>query len=244
MFAVNDAKCKYLFDNHHGTGQTTWEAIMYVTNNMISGKTVVMAGYGHCGSGIAIRAKGLGANVIVTETDRFKALQALMDGFRVMPMMEAAKLGDIFVTATSCKKIITKEHFEVMKNNVLLANSGHFDVEVDRAALEAMCVKKENRKPFIDGYQLGGGKVLNLLAEGRLVNIVAGNGHPADIMDLSFGIQLLSVLHVAKNAKQLKPDLYDIPKNIDDEVARIKLQAMGVSIDALTADQTAYLQSM
>jgi len=244
MFAVNDAKSKYLFDNRHGTGQSTWEAIMYTTNNMISGRTVVVAGYGHCGSGIAMRAKGLGANVIVTEADPFKALEALMDGFRVMPMMEAAALGDIFVTATSCKKIITTEHFRVMKNNALLANAGHFDVEVDRAALEAMCVKKENRKLFIDGYHLPDGKVLNLLAEGRLVNIVAGNGHPADIMDLSFAIQLLGVLHVAKHAKQLKPGLYDIPPEIDEEVARIKLEAMGVRIDVLTEEQAAYLGSM
>jgi len=244
MFAVNDAKSKYLFDNHHGTGQTTWEAIMYTTNTMISGKTVVVAGYGHCGSGIAVKAKGLGANVIVTETDPFKALEALMDGFRVMPMMEAAPLGDIFVTSTSCKKIITTEHFKLIKNNALLANAGHFDVEVDRDALEKMCVKKETRKPFIDGYHLPGGKVLNLLAEGRLVNIVAGNGHPADIMDLSFAIQLLGVLHVAKNAKQLKPGLYDIPKEIDENVARIKLAAMGVTIDTPTPEQTAYLGSM
>jgi len=167
-----------------------------------------------------------------------------MDGFRVMPMTEAAPLGDIFVTATGCSKVITTEHFKVMKNNVLLANAGHFDVEVDRAALEAMSVKMENRKPFIDGYHLPGGKVLNLLAEGRLVNIVAGNGHPAEIMDLSFSIQLLSVLHVAKAAKQLKPDLYDIPLEIDNEVARIKMEAMGLHIDTLTAEQAAYLGSM
>ena len=244
MFAVNDAKCKYLFDNHHGTGQTTWEAIMYSTNNMVSGRTVVVAGYGHCGSGIAARAKGLGANVIVTEVDRFKALEALMDGFRVMPMVEAARIGDIFVTATSCNKVITTEHFNVMKNNVLLANSGHFDVEVDRAALEKLCVKKERRKPFIDGYWLPNGKVLNLLAEGRLVNIVAGNGHPAEIMDLSFAIQLLGVLHIAKNAKQLKPLLYNIPQEVDDEVIRLKLEALGVSIDVHTAEQLAYLKSM
>jgi adenosylhomocysteinase len=244
MFAVNDAKCKYLFDNHHGTGQSTWDAIMYSTNNMISGRTVVVAGYGHCGSGIAMRAKGLGANVIVAEVDRFKALEAVMDGFRVMPMIEAAKLGDIFVTATGCSKVITTEHFKLMKNNVLLANAGHFDVEVDRAALESICQKKENRKPFIDGYQLPGGKLLNLLAEGRLVNIVAGNGHPADIMDLSFGIQLLSALHVARNGKQLKPALYNIPQEIDDEVIRIKLEAMEVNVDSLTAEQSAYLGSM
>jgi adenosylhomocysteinase len=244
MFAVNDAKCKYLFDNYHGTGQTTWEAILYATNNMLSGRTVVVAGYGHCGSGIAARAKGLGANVIITEIDPFNALKALMDGFRVMPMTEAAKLGDVFVTATSCKKVITTEHFELMKNNVLLANSGHFDVEVDKAALEKICVKKENRKPFIDGYHLKNGKILNLLAEGRLVNIVAGNGHPAEIMDLSFAIQLLGVLHVAKNAKQLRPALYDIPKEIDEEVACIKLKALGIAIDALTPEQIEYVSGM
>jgi len=244
MLAVNNAKCKYLFDNHHGTGQSTWDGIMYSTNNLISGRTVVVAGYGYCGSGIAKRAKGLGANVIVTEIDRFRALEALMDGFRVMPMAEAAKLGDIFVTATGCSGVITAEHFILMKNNVLLANAGHFDVEVDRAALEAMCVKKENRKPFIDGYCLPGGKVLNLLAEGRLVNIVAGNGHPAEIMDLSFGIQLLSVLHIAQNSGKLSPALHNIPQYIDDEVSRIKLESMGVDIDVLTPEQIEYLKSM
>ena len=244
MFAVNDAKCKCLFDNIHGTGQSTWDGIMYSTNNMVSGRTIVVAGYGYCGSGIAMRARGLGANVIITEVDRHKALAALMDGFRVMPMTEAAPLGDIFVTATGCTKVITTEHFKLMKNNVLLANAGHFDVEVDREALEKMCVKMENRKPFIDGYHLGNGKIMNLLAEGRLVNIVAGNGHPAEIMDLSFSIQLLSVLHVAKTAKQLKPMLYDIPKEIDDEVAKIKLDAMGIYIDTLTSDQSAYLGRM
>jgi adenosylhomocysteinase len=244
MMAVNDAKCKYLFDNHHGTGQSTWDAIMYATNNMITGRTVVVAGYGYCGSGIAMRAKGLGANVIVTEVDRFKALQALMDGFRVMPMKEAAKIGDIFVTATGCKKVITTEHFKLMKNNVLLSNAGHFDVEVERAALEKIAVKKETRKPFIDGYYLPNGKILNLLAEGRLVNIVAGNGHPADIMDLSFSIQLLSVLHIAKTGKQLEPKLYNIPQEIDDEVSRLKLEAMGTEIDVLTDEQSEYLRSM
>ena len=247
MFAVNDAKSKYLFDNHHGTGQSTWDAIMYSTNNMISGRTVVVAGYGHCGSGIAVRAKGLGANVIVTEMDRFKALKALMDGFQVMPMLQAAALGDIFVTATGCTKIITDEHFRLMKNNVLLANAGHFDVEVDRAALEKICVKKETRKPFIDGYRMPDGRVLNLLAEGRLVNIVAGNGHPADIMDLSFSIQLLTALHLAESnhgTPKLKPMLYDIPGEIDDEVSRIKLESMGIAIDCPTDEQMAYLKSM
>ena len=244
MFAVNDAKCKYLFDNRHGTGQSVWDGIMSATNNMISGRTVVVAGYGHCGSGIAMRAKGLGANVIITEVNRFKALEALMDGFRVMPMTEAAVLGDIFVTATGCTKVITAEHFRLMKNNALLANAGHFDVEVDRAALEAMCARKENRKPFIDGYRLDNGKTLNLLAEGRLVNIVAGNGHPAEIMDLSFSIQFLSVLHIANKAVGLKPTLYKIPQKIDNEVARIKLNAMGIKIDKQTPEQQEYARSM
>ena len=244
MFAVNDAKSKYLFDNHHGTGQTTWEAILYSTNNMLPGRTVVVAGYGNCGSGIAQKAKGLGANVIITETDPHRAMQALMGGFRVMPMIEAAPLGDIFVTSTSCSKVITTEHFALMKNNVLLANAGHFDVEVDKAALEKICVKKETRKPFIEGYYMKDGRVLNLLAEGRLVNIVAGNGHSIEIMDLSFGIQLLSILHVAKIAKTLKPKLYEIPKEIDDEVMNIKLKAMGIKIDVPTDEQLAYLASM
>ena len=241
MLAVNDAKCKYLFDNHHGTGQSTWDGIMYSTNNMVSGRTVVVAGYGYCGSGIAKRAKGLGANVIVTEIDRFKALEAIMDGFQVMPMIKAAPLGDIFVTATGCNKVITAEHFKLMKHNVLLSNAGHFDVEVDRAALEAMSQKKETRKPFIDGYHLSDGRVLNLLAEGRLVNIVAGNGHPAEVMDLSFSIQLLGVLHIAKNGKQLKPMLHEIPQEIDDEVIRLKLEAMKIDIDTLTIEQAAYI---
>jgi adenosylhomocysteinase len=244
MFAVNDAKSKCLFDNHHGTGQSVWDGIMHATNNLISGRTVVVAGYGNCGSGIAVRAKGLGANVIVTESNPFKALQALMDGFLVMPMTEAAKLGDIFVTSTGCNRIITKEHFKLMKNNVLLANAGHFDVEVDKAALEEICVKKENRKPFIDGYHMSDGRVLNLMSEGRLVNIAAGNGHPVEIMDMSFSVQLLSVLYVAKNAKQLKPMLYKIPEEIDEEVARIKLEAMGINIDNPTAEQQAYSKSM
>ena len=244
MLAVNDAKCKYLFDNCHGTGQSTWDGIMYTTNNMISGRTVVVAGYGHCGRGIAMRAKGLGANVIITEVDPFKALEALMEGYRVMPMAEAAVLGDIFVTSTSCKRVITTEHFLLMKNNVLLANAGHFDVEVDRAALEAMCVEKTRRKPFIDGYRLSNGNTLNLLAEGRLVNIVAGNGHPADIMDLSFGIQLLSVLYMAKRGRDLKPMLYNVPKEIDEEVVRIKLDAMGIKIDSLSGEQAEYLGGM
>ncbi|MBQ7060797.1 MAG: adenosylhomocysteinase [Clostridia bacterium] len=243
MMAVNDANCKHLFDNRHGTGQSSWDAIMYTTNNMVTGKTVVVAGYGFCSSGIAMRAKGLGANVIVTEVNPFRALEAAMDGFRVMKMDDAAPLGDIFVTATGCRDVITKRHFEKMKDGVILANSGHFDVEVSRTDLEAMAVKKINRKPFIDGYVMPDGRILNLMAEGRLVNITAGNGHPAEIMDLSFAIQALSAEYLAKHGKELAPALYNVPEQIDREVAMIKIGAMGLGLDELTPEQKAYLEA-
>ncbi|MBO4847740.1 MAG: adenosylhomocysteinase [Clostridia bacterium] len=241
MMAVNDANCKHLFDNRHGTGQSTWDAIMYTTNNMVTGKTVVVAGYGFCSSGIAMRAKGLGANVIVTEVNPFRALEAAMDGFRVMKMDDAAPLGDIFVTATGCRDVITARHFEKMKDGVLLANSGHFDVEVSRTDLEKMAVKKIERKPFIDGYVMPDGRILNLMAEGRLVNITAGNGHPAEIMDLSFAIQALSAEYLAKHGRGLAPGLYSVPESIDRSVAMIKLGAMGLGLDVLTPEQEAYL---
>jgi len=244
MMAVNDAKCKHLFDNRHGTGQSVWDAIMYTTNNMISGRTVVVAGYGFCSSGIANRAKGLGANVVVTEVDPFKALEAAMDGYRVMKMDDAAPLGDIFITATGNRDVITRRHFEVMKNNAILANAGHFDVEFNKNHLREMSVKVEERKPFIDGYYLEDGRVINVLADGRLVNIVAGNGHPADIMDLSFGIQALGVLYIANNAKNLGPHLYNIPEQIDREIAMVKLSAMGLGLDTLTKEQIDYQASM
>jgi len=243
MMAVNDAYSKYLFDNHHGTGQSVWDALMFTTNVMLSGKTVVVAGYGHCSSGIAQRASGLGANVIVTEINPFRALEAAMDGFRVMTMDEAAPLGDIFITSTGCTDVIVRRHFEKMKHNALLANAGHFDVEVSRRDLEQMAVEKFNRKPFIDGYVLEDGRILNLLAEGRLVNIAAGNGHPADIMDLSFSIQFLSALYLARNGKGLKPDLYNIPAELDEEVAQRKCRAMGLALDTLTPEQEAYLNA-
>ncbi|MEL7608340.1 MAG: adenosylhomocysteinase [Bacillota bacterium] len=241
MIAVNDANCKYLFDNHHGTGQSTWDAIMYTTNNMVSGRTVVIAGYGHCGSGIALRAKGLGANVIVTEVNPYRALEALMDGYRVMTMDEAAPLGDIFVTATGCKDVIVGRHFKGMKHNAILANSGHFDVEVNKNDLGALCGKIEQRKPFIDGYYLTDGRILNVLADGRLVNVVAGNGHPADIMDLSFSIQALCAQYLAESGKGLKNALYNVPERIDHEIAMLKLGTLGVKIDALSEEQKAYL---
>ena len=243
MLAVNDANSKHLFDNRHGTGQSSWDAIMYTTNNMVTGKTVVVAGYGFCGSGIAMRAKGLGANVIVTEVNPFRALEAAMDGFRVMKMDDAAPLGDIFVTATGCCGVITERHFNKMKDGVILANSGHFDVEVSRADLERIAVEKINRKPFIDGYVMADGRVLNLMAEGRLVNITAGNGHPAEIMDMSFAIQALSAEYLVKHGRELAPGLYDVPEDIDREVSMIKLRAMGLGLDELTPEQEAYLSA-
>ena len=243
MMAVNDANCKHLFDNRHGTGQSSWDAIMYTTNNMITGKTVVVAGYGFCSSGIAMRAKGLGANVIVTEVNPFRALEAAMDGFRVMKMDDAAPLGDIFVTATGCRDVIVSRHFEKMKDGVILANSGHFDVEVSREELERIAVRKIDRKPFITGYVMEDGRILNLMAEGRLVNITAGNGHPAEIMDLSFAIQALSAEYLVKNGKAMSPGLYVVPESIDREVAMIKINAMGLGLDVLTPEQEAYLSA-
>lgn len=241
MMAVNDANCKHLFDNRHGTGQSSWDAIMYTTNNMITGKTVVVAGYGFCSSGIAMRAKGLGANVIVTEVNPFRALEAAMDGFRVMKMDDAAPLGDFFITATGDRDVITARHFEKMKDGAILANSGHFDVEISKTDLEKMAVEKIDRKPFIEGYVMPDGRVLNLMAEGRLVNITAGNGHPAEIMDLSFAIQALSAEYVAKHGRELAPGLYKVPESIDREVAMIKLSSMGLGLDVLTPEQEAYL---
>ena len=243
MLAVNDANCKHLFDNRHGTGQSTWDGIMYTTNNMVAGRTVVVAGYGFCSSGIAMRAKGLGANVIVTEVNPYRALEAAMDGFRVMKMDDAAPLGDFFVTATGCRDVITRRHFEKMKDGVILANSGHFDVEVSRTDLEEMAVEKIDRKPFITGYVMPDGRILNLMAEGRLVNIVAGNGHPAEIMDLSFAIQALSALHLARHGEELAPGLYNVPEEIDREVAMIKINAMGIGLDKLTPEQEEYLSA-
>lgn len=242
MMAVNDANCKHLFDNIHGTGQSVWDAIMYTTNNMVSGRTVVVAGYGFCSSGIAKRAKGLGANVIVTEVDPYRALEAAMEGYRVMKMDDAAPLGDIFITATGCKDVITRRHFERMKNNAIVANAGHFDVEFSKPDLRGMAVRIEQRKPFIDGYYLADGRVINVMADGRLVNIVAGNGHPADIMDLSFAIQTLSAKYIAEHGKTLAPGLYNVPDEIDREVAMIKLRAMGLGLDVLTQEQESYMK--
>ena len=241
MMAVNDAKAKHYYDNKYGTGQSTWDAIMHTTNLIVAGKTVVVAGYGWCGKGIAMRAKGMGANVVVTEVDPFKALDATMENFRVMSMDEAAKIGDIFVTATGCKDVIVKRHFDRMKNNAVLCNSGHFDCEVDVAALRAMAVEAFPRRQNIEGFKLSDGRTLNVLAEGRLVNLAGGNGHPAEIMDMSFAVQALSLEWLAKHREGLEKKVYIVPDEIDDQIARVKLAAMGLTIDTLTEDQKAYL---
>lgn len=241
MIDVNDADCKHLFDNRYGTGQSTLDGIMNSTNLIIAGKTVVIAGYGWCGKGLAMRAKGMGAIVVVTEIDPIKAIEATMDGFTVMTMDEAAKVGDLFVTLTGCRDVIRREHFEVMKDGVLLSNSGHFDVEIDKIALSDMCVEEFDRKPNIKGYRMADGRIINLLAEGRLVNLAAGNGHPAEIMDMSFAIQAKGLEFLAKNRGQLEKKVYSVPREIDEEVARLKLSSMGISIDELSAEQKEYL---
>ena len=243
MLAVNDANCKHLFDNHHGTGQSSWDAIMHTTNHMIAGKSVVVAGFGDCGKGVALRARGLGANVIICETNPFRALEAYAEGYRVMSMAQAAPIGDIFITVTGCRDIITRSHLEVMKDGVLLANSGHFDVEINKDDLSSLACEVFERKPNIRGYRMKDGRILNLLGEGRLVNLAAGNGHPAEIMDLSFGVQALSVVHLAQNGKDLAPGVYPVPEAIDERVARLKLSAAGISIDTLTDAQKTYLKS-
>ncbi|MBR2020033.1 MAG: adenosylhomocysteinase [Clostridia bacterium] len=241
MIDVNDADCKHLFDNRYGTGQSTLDGIMNSTNLMIAGKTVVVAGYGWCGKGLAMRAKGMGAVVVVTEIDPVKAIEAVMDGFTVLPMDEAAKVGDLFVTLTGCCDVIRREHFEVMKDGVLLANSGHFDVEIDKTALKELSVEDWERKPNIHGYRMKDGRILNLLAEGRLVNLAAGNGHPAEIMDMSFAIQAKGLEYLAKTAGTLEKRVYAVPAEIDRAVAEIKLASMHVSIDTLSPEQEEYL---
>ncbi len=242
MVAVNDAKAKHYYDNKYGTGQSVWDGILHTTNLIVAGKTVVVAGYGWCGKGVAMRAAGLGADVIVTEVDPFKALDATMQGFRVMPMDQAAALGDVFITVTGCRDVITPAHFAKMKNNAILCNAGHFDVEVDVAGLRAMAVKVEERRENIQGYTLPDGRILNVLGEGRLVNLACGNGHPAEIMDMSFAVQALTAEWIAKQDK-LEKKLYAVPEEIDEEIGRVKLAAMGLSIDVLTPEQDRYLHS-
>ena len=241
MLAANDAYCKYLFDNRYGTGQSTWEGIMRATNLVIAGKTVVIAGYGWCGKGGAMRAKGLGADVIITEVDPIKAIEAVFDGFRVMPMDEAAKVGDIFLTLTGDKDILRKRHYESMKNGAMLANSGHFDLEINIPELEQVSESRSQVKPGIEEFKFSNGKKLYLLGEGRLVNLACGDGHPAEIMDLSWGVQFFSALHIVENHDKLENKVYVLPDEVNTKIAKIKLAAMGIEIDELTPEQYAYL---
>lgn len=241
MVMVNDADCKHMFDNRYGTGQSVWDGIMRTTNLIVAGKRVVVSGYGWCGKGVSLRAKGMGAKVIVTETDPVRALEAVMDGYEVMPMRDAAKIGDIFVTVTGCSHVITKEHFETMKDGAILSNAGHFDVEVDMAGLEALAVEKYEARHNIQAYVLPNGKTLFTIAEGRLVNLAAADGHPAEIMDMSFAIQALSAEYLVRRKAELKPGVIPVPRELDEAVARRKLAAMGVEIDTLSAAQAEYL---
>lgn len=243
MVAVNDAQCKHLFDNRYGTGQSVWDSIMRNTNLIIAGKTVVVAGYGWCSKGIAMRAAALGASVIVTEINPVKAIEAKMDGYDVMPMKEAAPLGDIFVAATGCNEVITVEHMLTMKDRAILTNAGHFNVEIDMAELEKAAVEKKETRKNIMGYKLSSGRWINVIGEGRLVNIAAADGHPAEIMDMSFAVQCLSALYILNNRGKLENKVIDVSDEIDDLVARRKLAAWGIEIDRLTPEQEKYLNS-
>lgn len=241
MFNINDADCKHLFDNRYGTGQSVWDGVMRTTNLVVAGTTVVVAGYGWCGKGVAMRAKGLGAKVVVTEVDPVKAIEAVMDGFTVLPMAEAAKVGDWFVTVTGCDGVIRPEHMLEMKEGAILCNAGHFDVEVDVAGLRALAKESREVRHNIEGFLLPNGKTIYLLAGGRLVNLAAGDGHPAEIMDMSFALQAECARRMAECGRDMKPDLYSVPVDIDKAVATRKLTALGVSIDVLSEEQKAYL---
>lgn len=243
VMAVNDANTKHLFDNRYGTGQSTLDGIIRATNILLAGKTFVVAGYGWCSRGIAMRARGLGANVIVTEVEPLKALEAVMDGFRVMPMMEAAPQADFICTATGNKNVVDRHHFEVMKDGCCVANSGHFNVEINIPALEELAVDRRSPRAFVDEYQMADGRNIRLLGEGRLVNLAAAEGHPAAVMDMSFANQALGSVYMLQNGKNLEKKVYAIPEAIDQEIARLKLEAMGINIDVLTAEQERYLNS-
>jgi len=243
VIAVNDAMTKHLFDNRYGTGQSTIDGIVRATNVLLAGKTFVVAGYGWCGRGLAMRARGLGANVIVTEVEPLPALEAVMDGYRVMPMEEAARIGDFFCTVTGDLNVIDRSHFEAMKDGAIVANSGHFNVEINIPALEAMSDDKRLVRPFVEQYTLKDGRHINLLAEGRLINLAAAEGHPASVMDMSFANQALAAEYMAKNADKLGKQVYSVPEEIDREIARLKLESMGVQIDVLTPQQVKYLHS-
>ena len=243
MVRVNNAQCKHFFDNRYGTGQSVWDGINRTTNLIVAGKTVVVAGYGWCGKGVSMRAKGLGAKVIVTEIDPVKAIEAVMDGFEVMPMKKAAALGDFFVTVTGCDKVIEEEDFLEMKDGAILCNAGHFDCEIDMAGLRKMAVESHELRNNIIGYKLSNGKTLAVLGEGRLVNLACGDGHPAEIMDMSFAIQALSAKYLVEHGAELKEKLIDVPGDVDREVAVKKLAFLGKEIDVLTPEQEKYLNS-
>jgi len=242
IVAVNEAMTKHMFDNRYGTGQSTLDGIVRATNILLAGRTVVVGGYGWCGRGLASRADGMGAHVVVTEVDPVRALEAVMDGYRVMPMLEAAAIGDMFVTVTGDKHVIDRHHIEIMKDGAILANSGHFDIEINLAELESMATGVDKARPFVDAYDMPDGRKIFVLAQGRLVNLAAGEGHPASVMDMSFANQALALEHLAKNASSMPPAVYDVSSDIDRDVAGLKLQAMGVGIDILTDEQKAYLE--
>ena len=243
MILVNNAKCKFMFDNRYGTGQSVWDGINRTTNLIVAGKKVVVAGYGWCGKGVAMRAKGFGAEVIVTEIDPIKALEAKMDGFEVMKMTEAAKIGDLFVTVTGCRDVITEESFKNMKDGAIMCNAGHFNVEVDVDGLERIAVEKQEQRENIMGYRLDNGRWVYVIAEGRLVNLAAGDGHPAEIMDMSFAIQALSARYIADHKGKTEDMIVNVPDEIDREVAKRKLSFWGLEIDSLTPEQEKYLNS-
>ena len=243
IIAVNDALTKHMFDNRYGTGQSTMDGVIRCTNSLIAGSKFVIAGYGWCGRGLASRARGMGADVIVTEIDPTKAIEAVMDGYRVMSMHEAAKLGDIFVTVTGNKNVIGREHFEVMKNGAVVANSGHFNVEIDIPALEKISSSKRQTRDFVDEYAMKDGRKIYLLGEGRLINLAAAEGHPASVMDMSFANQALSCEYLVKNHKSLENKVYPVPEELDKKVARLKLESLGIKIDRLTPEQEEYLAS-
>ncbi len=243
IIAVNDALTKHMFDNRYGTGQSTIDGILRATNLLLAGSKVVIAGYGWCGRGVAMRAKGLGADVIVTEISPLRALEAVMDGYRAMPMSEAAKVGDVFVTVTGNKNILTGEHFDKMKDGAVICNAGHFNVEIDIVALERMSSAKRPARPFVDEYAMRDGRKIYLLAEGRLINLAAAEGHPAAVMDMSFANQALSVEYLLRNASQLEKQVYAVPEPIDRQIARLKLESLGIHVDRLTPEQEQYLAS-
>ncbi len=243
IVAVNDADTKHLFDNRYGTGQSTIDGIIRATNLLLAGRVFVVSGYGYCGRGLAMRAKGMGARVVVTEVDPLRALEAVMDGFDVMPMIDAARIGDIFVTVTGDRDVLTEEHFAVMKDGAVLANSGHFDIEIDLEALDRLSTERRELRPLVEEFVLEDGRGIVVLGEGRLVNLATAEGHPASVMDMSFANQALAAEWMASNAESLEPKVYEVPTEVDEEVARLKLESMGITIDSLTDTQREYLSS-